>query len=129
MSSFTYVFEKTDSIKYDYAIDCKTLLNKRRKLRKESSVSDLKDTMGLNNDWLSISLKEATQKEYSFVCAFENRTIVYKRNTNSAKENLTLSKHEKGIRFISLFGYIGVILIISGIIGGICGGFISYFTH
>ncbi|MDL2301362.1 DUF2812 domain-containing protein [Lachnospiraceae bacterium OttesenSCG-928-D06] len=127
MTTGRYYFEKGNNKTLLYTMDSKFLLNKRRKKRKQEEVSDKKDTLGMSNDWQVMSVKEAEEKGWTFVCAFENRAIIYSGEAFVAKE-LNSDKVLKWVRGVSLIGNLGVMMIVSALIGGIIGGIVGYFV-
>lgn len=123
MTPFSYSFEKNGAQQQVYTMDSKWLLKKRWKEKKQ--FSDKKDWMGLNNDWEIESVREAEQKGWSYVCAIENRSIIYRGNKNEVQP-LNDKRYEKSLRFVSVVGEFGVWLVCCGIIGGICGFLAGY---
>lgn len=122
-SAIKYYFTKKEDKHQIYTMDSKWLTNKRRKEKEQEVFKDSKDWEGMNNDWQVQSLKDAEEKGWQFVCALENRAVIY-RGDAEAVEPLNDAKYDNSLRGISLIGVYGLILLISGLIGGIC-GFIS----
>lgn len=109
-----------------YTMDTKWLVNKRLKKAHRKKIGDGKDWRGLNNDWQLQSVKEAEEKGWQFVCALENRTVIYR---GDADEVLALNdnKYDNSFRGVSLIGEYGLYLVICGMIGGVIGFFMGYF--
>jgi len=127
MSVLKYVFLNGEAEQYDYTMDSKHLTNLRIKKKGDDKIKDSKDWCGLNNDWQVQSLKDAENKNWRFVCALENRAILYRSQRNMQPESLNDKRYEKRFRFTSLTGQLGVWVLIGGIAGGIFGFCISYF--
>lgn len=123
MTPISYSFEKSGAMQQVYTMDTKWLIAKRRKEKRQ--FSDRKDWLGLNNDWEIESVREAEQKGWTYVCALENRSIIYRGDKNQIQP-LNSEKSDKSLRFVSLLGEFGVVLIVSAIIGGICGFLAGY---
>ena len=87
--------------------------------------SDSKDWLGVNADWQAQSVADAEEKGWKFVCALENRSIVYAGNPDKV-EQLNDSKDEKGIRFVSMIGAYGVFLACCMLAGGVVGFLIAW---
>lgn len=118
-----YYFIKKENTHQIYTMDSKWLTNKRRRERQQEVFKDNKDWEGMNNDWQIQSLKDAEEKGWQFVCALENRAVIYRGNAE-AVEPLNDAKYDNSLRGISLIGVYGLVMMISGLIGGIF-GFIS----
>jgi len=127
MSALKYVFSEGDAGQYDYTMDSKHLTNKRIKVKGIKKIEDSKDWTGLNNDWQVQSLKDAENKNWSFVCALENRAILYKSQRNMQPDSLNDERYEKRFRFTSLTGQLGVWVLIGGLVGGVIGFCTSHF--
>lgn len=121
ITSTKFYFEKREERKQIYTMDSKWLTNRRCKERKQQGFKDSKDLIGMNNDWQVQSLKDAEQCGWTFVCALENRAVIYRGD--AAAQPINDEKYMKGIRGVSLIGEYGLVLIISGFIGG-CIGFL-----
>lgn len=121
-----YFFEQSDAENLIYAMDSKWLVNKRREAQNENKIGDGKDWYGMNNDWELQSVRDAGEKGWSFVCALENRGIIYKGVEGQVKP-LNDGKYDNSLRLISLIGQYGALLILCGALGGICGFFIGMF--
>ena len=100
-------------------MDTKWLTNKRCK-KNNKKITDMKDINGINNDWQVQSVKDAEEKGWSFVCALENKGIIYKGDKSMAQP-ITDLKYEKNLRCISIIGNWGVIISVCGCIGFIFG--------
>lgn len=122
-SATKYYFVKKENTHQIYTMDSKWLTNKRRREREQEVFKDSKDWKGMNNDWQVQSLKDAEEKGWHFVCALENRAVIY-RGYEETVQALNDPKYDNSLRGLSLIGVYGLILLISGLIGGIC-GFIS----
>ncbi|WP_343209865.1 DUF2812 domain-containing protein [Anaerolentibacter hominis] len=116
-----YRFIRQEAIQYSYTLDSKYLTNRRCRAKGIGKFSDFKDWSGMNNDWQIQSVKDAEAKGWKFVCALENRAVIYRSEPDSAPEPLNDPKYDNKLRFISVIGYVGVITIISGLIGGVIG--------
>lgn len=119
-----YFFEKREKENLVFTMDSKWLTNKRLQKKNQKSLQDKKDKTGLNNDWQVQSVKDAERKGWAFVCALENRAIIYSGAVEST-EALNEEKYDKRFRGLSLFGEYGVFLFVAGCIGGVIGGVIS----
>ena len=122
-SATKYYFVKKENTHQIYTMDSKWLTNKRRREREQEVFKDSKDWEGMNNDWQVQSLKDAEEKGWQFVCALENRAVIY-RGYEETVQALNDPKYDNSLRGVSLIGVYGLILLISGLLGGIC-GFIS----
>ena len=120
-----YFFVKKDADRQIYTMDSKWLTNKRQKERQGKSFKDKKDRMGLNNDWQVQSLKDAESKGWRFVCALENRAVIYRGDAQRA-EPLNDAKYDNSLRGISLVGDYGLTLIIAGMAGGVVGFILTW---
>ncbi len=121
-----YYFAKKDEAHQVYTMDSKWLTNKRRKARQLEKFNDKKDWIGMNNDWQVQSLKDAEEKGWQFVCALENRAVIYRGDADRVIP-LNDAKYDNSLRGISLIGDYGLGLLIAGIIGGICGFCLAIF--
>lgn len=115
-----YYFEKQDSANWVYAMDSKWLVNKRKVALNQEKIEDEKDWTGINNDWQLQSVHDAEEKGWTFVCALENRGIIYK-GEGDAVQPLNDEKYDRKLRWISLIGEYGFYLLICGLLGGIIG--------
>lgn len=120
VTPFSYSFVKGSGKEKVYTMDTKRLVNKRRTLVGEEVLNDRKDWTGMNNDWELQSVNEAEQKGWSFVCALENRSIIYCGDPEKVQP-LNDPKYDNSMRFISLIGEYGIWMLICGVAGGICG--------
>lgn len=123
-----YFFEKRQGKSQVYTMDCKSLTNRRRKDGNQKRFEDGKDWTGINNDWEIQSVRDAEEKGWSFVCALENRAIIYRGGAGEVQP-LNDAKYDNSLRWISLIGEYGFYLICCGILGGIIGfviGIIHY---
>lgn len=115
-----YFFEKSSGGSLVYTMDSKWLVNRRRKVQSQKKIGDGKDWNGMNNDWEIQSVRDAEEKGWSFACALENRGIIYKGEEGSVQP-LNDGRYDNSLRFISLIGEYSAILILCGLLGGICG--------
>ncbi len=121
-----YSFEKTQGGAQIYALDSKWLVNQRRKASGKGKIGDSKDFCGMNNDWEIQSVRDAEAKGWSFVCALENRSIIYKGEAGKTKP-LNDPKYDNRLRWISLIGEYAFYLLLSGLLGGVIGFFMELF--
>lgn len=122
MSNAKYVFYKGEPGNYIYTIDTKSLTNNRIRKMGLKKIKDSKDWGNINNDWQVQSIKDAESKNWSFVCALENQTILYRSQENKMPEDLNDSKYGKGLlynSFISQFGIFFLIGVVIGLVAGI----------
>ena len=119
VTPLTYSFVKSDEINQVYTMDTKWLTNKRCK-GNNKKFTDLKDINGTNNDWQVQSVKDAEEKGWRFVCALENKGIIYKGD-KCLVQPLNEEKDNNGLRSVSLIGNYGIVIIIVGIIGFVFG--------
>lgn len=122
-SALKYYLEKKEEKHQIYTMDSKWLTNKRRRERQQQVFKDNKDWEGMNNDWQIQSLKDAEEKGWQFVCALENRAVIYRGDAETV-EPLNEAKYDNSLRGISLIGTYGLFLLISGLAGGVI-GFVS----
>ncbi len=122
----TYFFEKREENHQIYTMDSRWLTNKRQKEKNQQGFKDKKDWTGLNNDWQVQSLKDAEEKGWQFVCALENRAVIYRGDAENVTP-LNDAKYDGSLRGISLIGDYGLMLLIAGMIGGLIGFFGSMF--
>lgn len=122
ITSTKFYFEKREETKQIYTMDSKWLTNRRCKEKRQQGFKDSKDWIGMNNDWQVQSLKDAEECGWTFVCALENRAVIY-RGDSAAVQPLNDEKYTKGMRGVSLIGDYGLTLMIAGFIGG-CIGFV-----
>lgn len=121
-----YFFDKSEGDPQIYTMDTKWLLNQRRKQQDKEKISENKDWYGLDADWQLQSVKDAQAKGWQYVCALENRTIIY-RGDAEGTEPLNDSKYDYSLRSTSIIGSYGIYLLCCGIIGGIIGFCMGYF--
>ena len=121
-----YFFEKKEETHQIYTMDSKWLTNKRCKAKQLIGFKDKKDWIGLNNDWQVQSLKDAEEKGWQFVCALENRAVIYRGEAEQV-EPLNNAKYDNSLRGISLIGDYGLYLLLSMLVGGICGFLLGFF--
>ncbi|MBQ7954381.1 MAG: DUF2812 domain-containing protein [Lachnospiraceae bacterium] len=119
-----YFFEKREGGQQVYTMDTKWLTNQRLKKSGASKIDDSKDWQGLSNDWQIQSVKDAQEKGWQFVCALENRTIIY-RGDADVVEALNDAKYDYSMRSTSIIGEYGMFLILCGLIGGVIGFFVG----
>ncbi len=115
-----YFFQRSDGERQIYTMDSKYLVNQRRKAQSQRKISDGKDWNGMNSDWEIQSVHDAEERGWSFVCALENRSIIYKGEEGKAQP-LNDGRYDNSLRSISLVGEYGLYLILCGIFGGIVG--------
>lgn len=127
MYPIRYIFYRDDPEDYSYTLDTKYLTNQRLALNDGKKYSFSKDCYCMNNDWQIQSLTEAEQKNWTFVCALQNRAIIYRSISNRHCEPLNDAKYEKRVRFTSIVGPYTILLLISGCIGGLIGGIFAFF--
>ncbi len=115
-----YFFDKSEGTEQIYTMDTKWLTNQRRKVCGEDKISDKKDWTGICTDWQLQSVKDAEERGWQYVCALENRTIIYR---GAADEVLPLNdaKYNYSLRFISIIGAYGAYLLCCALLGGIIG--------
>ena len=115
-----YFFEKQESTSQIYTMDSKWLVNRRLAEQNCKKIADGKDWTGINNDWQLKSVRDAEKKGWTFVCALENRSMIYRGDAETA-EPLNDKKYDGRIRWISLVGEYGSYLLLCGLLGGIIG--------
>lgn len=115
-----YFFVKSEGEKMIYTMDSKYLVNRRRKARNQGKISDGKDWNGMNSDWELQSVRDAEEKGWSFACALENRSIIYKGEEGKVQP-LNDGRYDNSLRSISLVGQYGAYMILCAIIGAIVG--------
>lgn len=119
-SAMKYYFTKREDQHQIYTMDSKWLTNKRRKEQCQTVFKDNKDWQGISNDWQVQSLKDAEAKGWKFVCALENKAVIYRGDAGKT-EPLNKAKYDNSLRGVSLIGDYGLIILVSGLIGGIFG--------
>lgn len=119
-----YFFTKREGGQQLYTLDTDWLTNRRRKAAGSDKIEDSKDWNGMNNDWQLQSVKEAEEKGWTFVCALENRTIIYRGDADSVQP-LNDAKYDHSLRFTSLIGKYGLVLLTCGAAGGVIGFVLS----
>lgn len=122
-----YFFVKSEAAQQVYTMDTKWLTNRRMEEAHREKIRDGKDWYGKNNDWQLQSVKEAEEKGWEFVCALENRTIIYRGDAEHVQA-LNDARYDHSLRFISLIGEYGICLLICGLIGGIIGFLVGFFS-
>lgn len=120
-----YFFEKSQGGSWIYTMDSKSLTNRRRKAANRVKFEDGKDWTGINNDWEIASVQDAEEKGWEFVCALENRAVIY-RGRATVAQPLNDAKYDNSLRWISLIGEYGFYLLCCGILGGIVGFIIAF---
>ena len=115
-----YFFEKREGVNQVYTMDSKWLVNRRRKELDQERIADSKDWNGLNNDWQIQSVHDAEERGWTFVCALENRTVIY-RGEEGRISPLNDRKYDRKLRWISLVGEYGFYLLLCVLAGGIAG--------
>ena len=121
----TQVYEPGQKIDYRYAIDTKKQTNRRLAEEGEKRIVDMRDWNGINNDWQVRSLKAAKEKGWSYVCAMDNRVVLYRSDRAMECEPLNTPKSEGKFLMGALLGMIGkcaLVGFIAGIIIGIWAG-------
>ena len=106
-------------------MDSSRLVNKRLRARRRQAIGDGKDWNGWNNDWEVQSVRDAQEAGWSFVCALENRAIIYRGDEGGVKP-LNDPDSEKEFRGVSLIGKYGLILLCSGAAGAILGLLVGF---
>lgn len=125
VSPVKYDFIKKEESHQVYTMDSRWLTNQRQKKKEQNAFKDKKDWIGMNNDWQAQSLKDAEELGWTFVCALENRAVIYRGDAGSVTP-LNDEKYSSSFRGISLIGDYGLTVIVSGLIGGIIGFFAAY---
>lgn len=123
-----YSFEKNPGGNQIYTMDSKSLTNRRRKSANQGKFEDGKDWTGINNDWEIASVHDAEEKGWNFVCALENRAIIYRGEAGEVQP-LNDAKYDNSLRWISLIGEYGFYLLCCGILGGIVGFVVSFLSN
>lgn len=126
VTALSYHFERGENGSQIYTMDTKRLVNKRLKKGGKNYLVDHKDWLGLNNDWQIQSVKDAEKYGWSFVCALENRSIIYRGDPDQIQP-LNDPKYDNSLRFASIIGGLGMAMVIGGFIGGVIGGLYSLF--
>lgn len=83
-----YSFIKGEMKEYDYIMDSKYLTNKRMTAAGSAKINDPKDLAGAGNDWQIQSVKDAEALGWEFVCAFQNKSILYRAPKSNNVEQL-----------------------------------------
>lgn len=120
-----YFFEKSPGGSQIYTMDSKNLVNRRRKSANQGKFQDGKDWNGINNDWEIASVREAQEKGWTFVCALENRAIIYRGEAETVQP-LNDARYDNSLRWISLIGEYGFCLLCCGALGGILGFIMAF---
>lgn len=115
-----YFFERSTAGRQVYTMDSERLVNKRLRDAHRQAIEDGKDWNGWNNDWEIQSVHDAQEAGWHFVCALENRMIIYRGAADDVRE-LNDPRYEKGFRGVSLIGKYGLVLLCSGAIGAVLG--------
>ena len=122
MTSFSYVFQKCNPSTVDYAIDTMPTVNARRKSNGLDKVHDKKDWICLSHDWQAMSLTYAESHGLEYLCAHENRIMIYKVNdTTKVPEEMRKNKN----LFISKAAVYSIYILACGIIGFLIGFLIA----
>lgn len=124
LTATRYFFERSGISGQIYTMDSKRLVNKRLRARQQRAIRDGKDWTGQNNDWEIESVREAERLGWHFVCALENRAIIY-RGVEKAVQLLNDPRYDKGFRGVSLIGEYGLLLLFSGAAGAVVGFFMG----
>ena len=122
MTAARFFFIREAAADYQYTMDSKYLTNKRSQALRE-------DKLKTNNDWQLKSLKDAESKGWIFVCALEDRMVIYRNHLGERPRELNESKYNGRPRVVSLIGEYIIYLILCGLAGGVVGFGISYFLH
>jgi len=117
----TQVYEAGQKTEYCYAIDTKEQTNRRLVAEGENRIVDRRDWNGINNDWQVQSLKDAKEKGWSYVCAMDNRVVLYRCDKNAGCEPLNSPKSERRFLMGTLFGVLGKCVLIGFVAGIIIG--------
>lgn len=120
-----YFFGKSEGGSQIYTMDCKSLTNRRRQAGNQKKFEDSKDWIGINNDWELQSVREAEEKGWSFVCALENRAIIYRGEAGKVQP-LNDAKYDSRLRWISLIGEYGFYMLCCGAVGAVIGFIAGY---
>ena len=115
-----YFFEKSQGASQIYTMDCKRLTNRRRKAENQEKFGDGKDWIGINNDWEIQSVRDAEAKGWFFVCALENRAVIYRGEPDKVQP-LNDAKYDNSLRWISLIGEYGFYMLCCGALGAVIG--------
>ncbi len=121
-----YYFEKGHGTKQVYTMDSKRMTNRRQKKMHRQEFKDGKDWNGLNNDWQVQSVHDAEEKGWTFVCALENRAVIYRGEAGVVKP-LNDARYDNSLRCISLIGEYGLYLLCGGLVGAVIGFLCGYF--
>lgn len=121
-----YYFEKSHGVKQIYTMDSKRMTNRRRKEMHRQAFKDGKDWNGLNNDWEIQSVHDAEEKGWTFVCALENRAVIY-RGEAGVVQPLNDARYDNSLRCVSLIGEYGLLLLCSAFVGAVIGIITSFF--
>lgn len=119
VTPFSYFFKKSEHTNYVYTVDSKTLTTKRWK-EKQKYFSDKKDWYGLNYDWQEQSVKDAEERGWTFVCALENRSVIYCGEQEKVTQ-LNDARYDRSLRGTSLVGTYGMFLLGCALVGGLLG--------
>lgn len=129
MTATRFFFVNEDLTDCQYTMDSKYLTNKRCKALGRNKLEDDKDWMGMNNDWQVQSLSDAEEKGWTFVCAIENRLVIYRNKQGVMPQPLNDAKYDRRPRFISIIGWYSVFMASCGLIGGLIGGIVGAMVH
>ncbi len=124
MTAVRYFFEESTAGRQIYTMDSERLVNKRLRARHRQAIEDGKDWNGWNNDWEIQSVRDAQEAGWHFVCALENRMIIYRGASDDVRA-LNDPRDEKGFRGVSLIGKYGLVLLCSGALGAVVGFLIA----
>lgn len=126
ISMTKYSFRKGDPLDYTYTLDSKYYTNKRLRELGINEFKDRKDWSALNNDWQVESVKHAEDKGWNYVCALENKVILYR---GKAVDILKPINKKNKLYFRFLMGNNGVHILIGGIVGFIIGIIVSIYKY
>lgn len=119
------IYEPGVNTAYRYAIDTKKLTNRRRVADGEEVFADKRDWNGINNDWQVESLKDARTKGWSYVCALDNRVVLYRSVEEDNCEPINPPESEGKFLTGALLGTIGKCMLVGFVLGLILGVIMS----
>lgn len=125
--TYTQVFEAGQTAEYRYAIDTMYMTNKRSRHEGGRAYNDKKDLIGQNNDWQVKSLKDAKNKGWIYVCAMDNRAVLYRSEAFADCEPLNPPEYERKWLTGALLGAAGRIMLMGAAVGFILGIVMSMF--
>lgn len=117
----TQVYAPGINTEYRYTIDTRILTNRRRVTDGKKRLADKKDWMGMNNDWQVESLKAAKEKGWTYVCAMDNRVVLYRSIPEDNCEPINMPGSENRLLMGALLGTLGKFAVVGFVIGFILG--------